>query len=53
MRVKNPDLDEGMEDEVDEQIALPFHTWSYREMITDPMIIIYWLKCILSQNTVS
>ena len=42
----NPDLDGEMKDGLVEQIALSFLTWNYREMIIDPMMIIYWLKCI-------
>ena len=36
-----------MEDEADEQTALPFPRGNYREMIIDPMMIMYWLKCVV------
>ena len=40
--VNDSDLDGEMEEEVVEQVALPFPRWYYRVMIIDPTMIIYW-----------
>ena len=44
--VNNPELNEEMEEEVGDQIALPFSRWHYKEMIIDLIMITYWLQCI-------
>ena len=50
MGVNNLELNEEMEEEIVEQIALPFPRWNCKEMIIDPVMIIYWLKCIFDQS---
>ena len=50
MRVNNPSLSGKIEDELDEQTALPFPRWNPRQIIIDPVMIIYWLKCIFKPN---
>ena len=52
MRVSNPVPDEEMEDEVGKQIPLSFSRCNFRQMIKDPMMFMYWLKCNLNWNIV-
>ena len=48
MIMENPDISE----EEDQPMTLSFHKWVSWNVVIDPMIIIYWLKCILSQSAV-
>ena len=45
----NPDLDK----EEDQPLALPFHTQNCSNIIINPMMIIYSLKCILKPSVVA
>ena len=50
MKVNNHDLDADMHEKAGEQTAFPLLRLNYREMIIDPMTIIFWLKFLFKPS---
>ena len=46
MGVNDLELGGQMEEDLGQQISLPFPRWNYKDMIIDLIVIIYWYKHI-------
>ena len=44
--VGNPEFSKDAQEEIVEQNCATFSRWNYKEMMLEPLMIIYWLKCI-------